>query len=86
MEPEETFTAAELAQLCGHVRKVPLPFDDALTPDHLAADQLHGWTLHEKQTGEVARLSKDDYLAAIEAAKVGEAYEPANFRKPKEVK
>lgn len=86
MEPDETFTTAELAKLCGHVRSVPLPFDDGLTPDHLAADQLNGWTLHEKKTGEVARLSKDDYLAAIEAAKVGEAYEPANFRAPKEVK
>lgn len=35
---------------------------------HDAASALHGWTLHEHQTGKPMRLSLDDYREALKAA------------------
>ncbi len=52
--------------------------------DHLVADVIHGWTLYSNKGAEPMRLSEDDYLAAIEAAKIGKKHTPA-IRTPEEV-
>jgi hypothetical protein len=50
--------------------------------DHNVAAVLNGWNKFERVFGPVS-LTEDDYLGAIEAAKNGEAFEPANFREPR---
>lgn len=40
----------------------------AFSPEHLAAAQLHGWTLHAHHDSEPLRLIKIDYEAALDAA------------------
>lgn len=54
--------------------------DSVLKAEHLQADVLHGWTLHERHTSETVVLSDANYLAAIEAAKAGKTHAPANKR------
>lgn len=58
--------------------------DSPLTQEHLQADVLHGWTKHERQTSEDVLLSDADYLAALEAAKLGKTHAPANKRTAEE--
>lgn len=54
--------------------------DSPFKAEHLQADVLHGWTKHENHTSEQVLLTDEDYLAAIEAGKVGKTHAPANKR------
>lgn len=58
--------------------------DSVFNQFHLQADVLHGWTKSERHTSIAVRLSDDDYLAAIEAAKTGKTHAPANKRSAEE--
>lgn len=52
---------------------------------HLVADVLNGWTKESNKGGDPTRLSDADYLAAIEAAKLGKKHSPACRRAEKAV-
>lgn len=54
--------------------------DSPYKQEHMQADVLHGWTKHERHTSESVCLSDEDYLAAIEAGKLGKTHAPANKR------
>lgn len=58
--------------------------DSVFNQFHLQADVLHGWTKRERHTSEPVRLSDEDYVAAIEAAKTGKTHAPANKRTAEE--
>jgi hypothetical protein len=86
----QLFTLAELAKMNGHTfhklgkdgelyPAVP-SHDSVFKATHLQADALHGWSKHEHHTSELVRLSGEDYVAAIEAAKMGKTHAPANKR------
>lgn len=53
------FSVDELRAACA----TELPFEGA----HQAASALHGWSLHLHATGKAMRLSREDYLKAVEA-------------------
>ncbi len=58
--------------------------DSPFKQEHMQADVLHGWTKHERHTSEFISMSDEDYLAAIEAAKLGKTHAPANKRTAEE--
>lgn len=41
---------------------------EVFSPQHMAAEALHGWKEHEHHTGAPMQLSADDYKAALHAA------------------
>jgi hypothetical protein len=51
-------------------------------PTHQVADVYHGWSLHWRTKHQEVFLSDADYLAALQAAKLGKTHEPANRRDP----
>ncbi len=74
-------TPAQLAEKHGYVLKHVSKEDvGAYHPDHAVAAVLNGWTKHERETGAAFLMSAEDYLAALEAARKGRAYEPVNCR------
>lgn len=78
-QASELLTVSALANKHGQTRKVREDLGDSpYSPEHMGADVLNGWARHKKFVGTEAVLSDADYLAAIEAAKVGKAHEPAN--------
>ena len=87
---EQNKTVAELALKHGHtfyrqgrdgiLRPTMPAHDSPFKAEHAQADVLHGWTLFSSHTSEEVRLSDEDYLAAIEAAKSGKVHGPANKR------
>lgn len=86
MPEEAQLTIVELAAKHGQVIKLPkgkslrVGRDPLLTAAHRAACVLNGWNAYERLTGELPRLADDVYLAAIEAAKNGEATEAATVK------
>lgn len=90
-EEQQAMTVSELAVKHGHTFHRPgkdgkmyptVPAHDSpFKAEHAQADVLHGWTKHERKVHEPVRLSDEDYLAALEAAKSGKTYGPANMRK-----
>lgn len=86
---EQTFALLELAQRHGlviafdktqHRFQAIDQHDAPYKADHLVADVRHGWKLSESRTHEAVKLSDADYLAAVEAAKLGKTHGPANKR------
>lgn len=75
-------TVSDLALKHGHANPngPAVAGDTPFTALHLLADSLNGWTRHKAYKAENVTLSDADYLAAIEAAKIGSAHEPANKR------
>jgi hypothetical protein len=88
----EVFTLAELAERHGQTfsfltregKKVTqvIPDSDPYRLDHMLACTAHGWIPHEHHYG-LVKLSDDDYLKALEAAKNGRVHAPANKRPKK---
>lgn len=60
-------------------RGIHSPEHDLYKTDHSVAAVRHGWNWYEKHYGPV-ELSEEDYLEALEFAKIGEVHEPANRR------
>lgn len=58
--------------------------DSPYKQEYMQADVLHGWTKSERHTSEAVCLSDEDYLAAIEAGKLGKTHAPANKRTAEE--
>ena len=86
---QTTYTLAELAERHGQdftfltsegkrVRQV-VPDADPFRTQHMMASTAHGWIPYEHNWG-LVRLSDDDYLNALEAAKNGRVHAPANKR------
>lgn len=87
-------TVSELAAKHGHTfhklgkdgKQYPSVWahDSVFKQEHLQADVLHGWSKYEHHASESVRLSDEDYLAAIAAAKTGKTHAPANKRTAEE--
>lgn len=80
---DELFTATELAKRHGQYQGARVKGDDPFTALHNTAAVLNGWTLHEHKTGEIVKLGDAQYLAAIEAAKLGKPHADTNKRTAK---
>jgi len=51
-------------------------------PLHAAADIIHGWSRHDRETGEDCRITAEAYAAALAVANGPAPYAPANAARP----
>lgn len=75
---DELKTPQQWAELTGNVQNVAVKGDTPYTAAHLTADVLHGWTLYANSYGEEVKLTKSDYVAAVDASKQGIVFETAS--------
>jgi hypothetical protein len=76
-EPEGRLTVDQWATKMFPPTERGMPHRDAWK--HGAAEALHGWKLHSHHANEPMRLSREDYLEAIEAASAAQedgSYQP----------
>jgi pyruvate dehydrogenase E2 component (dihydrolipoamide acetyltransferase) len=79
-KPPEQLTPAAWAAKLGHARKAspllvstkdsrePKPGPARFSPQHAAADQLHGWSAHKQHTADELVITRKAYEAALAAA------------------
>lgn len=79
-ESEEKLTIAELAKRHGQIQPAPIAGDDPYSADHNIAAVLNGWNWHMLHVFAGVTMTSQNYLAAIEAAKLGKPHAPANLK------
>lgn len=69
--PHLMMTISEHAKACGHMKRRTAIFngftDPIRSPAFRAAEQLHGWSAHESHSAEPLRITREAFLAALEA-------------------
>lgn len=78
---DELLTPEEHAEATGNTKRLRFqravggttPSGAVLSAAHMGAAALHGWELHKTATTEPLRITRDAYLAALEAANSGGA-------------
>jgi hypothetical protein len=74
--PSLVFTVSELAKRHGQIQGA-MAGENPMSAAHQSAAVLNAWAKTAHEQGEEVKLSDADYLAAIEAAKLGASYAPA---------
>lgn len=72
LTPEEHARATENVLVLKGRRTINgVGIGETFTATHVAASQLHGWSAHAQATTEPFKLSRTDYVAALESAADG---------------